>query len=177
MGIETLAMVALASSVGSGVIGAVGASDSADASADAANYRAQVATNNATLANRQATYDTQVGDIQSMQSGRQTRARMGSVRATEGANGIDVNSGSAVDLQRDVAQQGALDGLTIRNNAARKAYTDQINSQSYTGEASLDRSQASDAETAGFVNSFGSILGSASKVADKWSSLKTAGAL
>lgn len=175
MGIETLVIAGLVASAASGAISAEGASEAGGAAADSANYRSQVAANNAILAQRQTTYDTQQGDIQAMESGMKTRQAMGAVRSTEGANGIDVNSGTAVDLQRDVAQQGALDALTIRNNAARKAYNDTIAADSDSADATLFSSQASDAQSAGFTNSFGSILGSASSVSDKWASFQQKG--
>jgi hypothetical protein len=46
---------------------------------------------------------------------------IGTQRATQAASGIDVNFGSAVDVQADTAYLGELDALMIRNNAAREA--------------------------------------------------------
>lgn len=47
---------------------------------------------------------------------------IGSQRAAYAAQGIDVASGSSVEVQADTAKQGELDALTIRTNAAREAW-------------------------------------------------------
>lgn len=46
---------------------------------------------------------------------------IGSQRAALAASGVDVNTGSAADVQADTAAMSALDAQTIKNNAAREA--------------------------------------------------------
>lgn len=60
------------------------------------------------------------------QFGMGIRAEIGAQRASYGAQGIDVNLGSALDVQTDTAYQGALDALTIRVNGAREAWGFQV---------------------------------------------------
>lgn len=47
---------------------------------------------------------------------------IGSARAVQAASGIDVNYGSAVDVQADIAELTELDALTIRTNTMREAW-------------------------------------------------------
>lgn len=51
-----------------------------------------------------------------------TRQLIGSQRAALAANGVSLDTGSALDVQTDSARMGALDEATIRNNAAREAW-------------------------------------------------------
>jgi len=51
-----------------------------------------------------------------------TRRTVGAQRAALAAQGIDVDSGSAREIQDDTRLQGALDELTVKNNAWREAW-------------------------------------------------------
>jgi hypothetical protein len=51
-----------------------------------------------------------------------TRRLIGSQRAAQAASGVDIGSGSAVDVQEDTRVQGERDALTIKNNAWREAF-------------------------------------------------------
>lgn len=53
---------------------------------------------------------------------RKTRNIIGSQRAAFAAQGIDVESGSAAEIQADTAALSAADELTIRNNSYREAF-------------------------------------------------------
>lgn len=77
---------------------------------------------------------------------------VGTQRSVQAANGIDVNSGSAAQLQDDTAMLGELDALTIQNNAAREAY-------GYRVQAKQDILNASQTVQNGKTAAMGSILG------------------
>lgn len=77
---------------------------------------------------------------------------VGTQRSVQAANGIDVNSGSAAQLQDDTAMLGELDALTIQNNAAREAY-------GYRVQAKQDILNASQTVQNGKTAANGSILG------------------
>lgn len=77
---------------------------------------------------------------------------VGTQRSAQAANGIDVNSGSAAQLQDDTAMLGELDALTIQNNAAREAY-------GYRVQAKQDILNASQTVQNGKTAAMGSILG------------------
>lgn len=77
---------------------------------------------NAAFAEQAALDATRRGEFESDQSRIANRELIGAQRAGFAANGVDVNSGSAANLQDDAAALGELDALTIRNNAAREAW-------------------------------------------------------
>lgn len=81
-----------------------------------------------------------------------TGQAVGTQRSVQAANGIDVNSGSAAQIQDDTAMLGELDALTIQNNAAREAY-------GYRVQARQDLLNASQTVQNGKTAAMGSILG------------------
>lgn len=161
------------------VIGAVGAATSAfgsyesgQATAAADSYQAQVAANNAKLAQQQGKLDIQSGEIAAVDQGLKTKAKVGSEKASQGASGIDVNSGSAVDVRAGTAQTGMVDALTIRSGAAKKAYADEVQANSDTAQGALDTMGASQAETAGDLGAAGTLLSGASTVGNNYAKLQ-----
>lgn len=52
----------------------------------------------------------------------QTKQLIGSQRAALAAQGINIDSGSALDIQADTARQGEIDAITVKNNAWREAW-------------------------------------------------------
>jgi hypothetical protein len=82
----------------------------------------------------------------------------GKQRATMGASGVELTSGSFADVLQDTAMLGELDALTIRSNAQREAY-------GYQSQAAVSGYEASAAKTAGWMNAGGSLLSGASNLA------------
>jgi hypothetical protein len=153
--------------VGAGV-GAYGAIQSGEAQQAAANYQAQVARNNATIAGQNAAYATAAGNAQAEQSTMKTNAVVGAMMAGQAASGIDVGSGSALDTRTSQKEVGALEVGTIRNQAAWKAYGYQTQSMSDTAQAGLDTAQGSAAATAGDIGGVSSVLGGAASAGSKY---------
>ena len=94
----------------------------ASAARAAGRYEQQVAERNATIADQQAEQARQIGNIEEERQLRRVRAALGAQRAALAANGIDVNSGTALDLQAETAGFGAADALNLRSNALREAW-------------------------------------------------------
>ena len=92
------------------------------------------------------------GDVQADQYRRQVGQMIGSQRSGFAANGIDVNSGTAAEIQDDTAAFGEFDALTIANNAAREAW-------GYRVGADNDRMNARMAQSNAKGAAAGSILG------------------
>lgn len=69
----------------------------------------------------------------------QLQGTIATQRAEFAGQGVDVGSGSALDVQKDTAYQGELDALTIRTNAARAAWGFTTNAQSETLTANATR--------------------------------------
>ncbi len=174
MGIDPISLTvgSLALSALSAGAGAVGAIQSASAQSDAAKYQAQVSANNAIIANQNAAYATQAGEQAATVEGLKSAASAGAVRTGIAGNGIDVNTGSAADVQAQQRQAGLLDTETVRQNAAMQNYGFRTQSTGFTAESQLQRARAAQATTAGDIGAAGSLLGGASSVASKWSNFQ-----
>ena len=64
---------------------------------------------------------------------------IGSQRASMAAQGIEVNADSALDIQLETKELGAVDAQTIRNNAFREATGYRIQSIGYSSQAGYTR--------------------------------------
>lgn len=162
-----------------------------EASAQASAYLAAVARNNAIISRQNAEYERAVGDVVAAEKTRETTERVSSIRAWQGARGVDVNTGSTAQVQDSQRLVGALDAATILSNAARKAYGYTVEGVNFENEGifrdmtarayraaggtALDLgSKSADAfRTAGGLGAAGSILGGVSSVSDKWLSYKS----
>lgn len=159
----------VAGALGSG-ISAIGAISSADAQAQTASYQAQVARNNATIANQNAAYSIKAGEAQATAQGLKSRAELGAAVAGLAASGVDVNSGSAADVQTTQREFGQLDTEQTRQNAQLQAYGYRSQSSNFTAEATLEQQKADQAPTAGLLTAGGDLLSGASSLASKWNS-------
>lgn len=119
--------------MGAGIAGAVG---QANAQRMQGDYQKMVGDTNARLATMQAQDATTRGDRTAGQIQRQGKQMIGSQRAALAAQGVDVNSGSAADVQAGTAAMTAHDALTAKNNAWREAwgYQVQANQSSAAGQ-------------------------------------------
>lgn len=143
---------------------AAGAIEQGQAQSKAAAYQAQVATNNATIAKENANYATAAGEQSMVNQQKKTKATIGAITAGQGANNLDVNSGSDLQVRTSAAQLGQLDALTIKNNAARTAWNEENQASSYTAQSQLDTSESKSSSLAGFINAGNSVLGGASSI-------------
>lgn len=136
-------------------------------------YNAQIAQNNAIIAQQNAAFEGEQGAANAGIEQQKTRAQVGDIKASQAANGINVNTGSAVDVRAGAAELGKLDAITIRSNAARAAYGYQTQAASDSAQAQLDRAKAKNASTAGYINAGTTLLNQGasagqSGVFDKW---------
>ena len=77
---------------------------------------------NADMADIQAEDAVKRGDNEAVKLLQQANGIKGQQRVTAATNGVDVSSGSALDVQRDTEALSALDAIQIRNNAWREAF-------------------------------------------------------
>src|SRR5262249_31430250 len=100
--------------------------------------------------------------------GMKTRATISQTRAMQGAGGLDVNTGTNVAVRSSELELGQFDQAVIRNNAARRAYGQEVMGFQETAKANLYGMAASTSETAGMFGAFTSILGAGGSFASKW---------
>lgn len=172
--VAAIAAVA-ASVIGAGVT-AYSAEASGAAQSKAASYQAQVALNNQQTANNNAAAATAAGAAQEQQNAMKTRAEVGAQLAEQASSGLDVNSGSAVDVRKSTSMLGELSGLNIVNNAARQAYAYQTQSSNFGAQAQLDTMEASSATAAGNIGAAGSIISGLGSAGSMYSQFQQTGA-
>lgn len=132
-------------------------------------YKQQVANQNAALATIQSQDALNRGEYSANQSNIKTKQLIGQQRADMAAQGVDVNSGSAADVQSSTSAIGALDALTIRNNAYRESFGYKVQSlnDTYSGQFAADsaNTQATNTLLTGGMNAVSSGLKSGSQFA------------
>jgi hypothetical protein len=159
----TMAVGGIASSV-------IGGGMNAMARSQSANYNAQVARNNQTIANQNASLSLQQGQQQEENQRLKTGEQIGSIVAGQAASGVNPNTGSALNVRASAAEVGELDAETIRYNAGLKARDLLYQGSMYGAQAQLDSSQGE----WGVANS---LLSGASSVAGKWLSYQQSGSV
>lgn len=166
----------------SAAAGVGGALVSGAASANAADYQAKVAENNATIAQQNADAATQAGETQAAQKSRQGAERQSAVKAAIAANGLDVNTGSPVDVEAGGREVAATDTETTLHNALLTAYGYRTQETGYEAQAGLDTQASSAAEIGGDIGAAGSFLNATpqtgnigSKIANLFSSSSSSG--
>jgi hypothetical protein len=170
MGATSLGLTALG-----GVTGALGAIQQGKAQAASARFNAAVAGINAQQAERNAQMASEAGMAQAAMRERQTRAEVGQLKANQAASGIDVNSGSALDVRSSAAELGELDALTVRSNATKEAYGYSTQANSFRNEAGLENAEAENDETAGNVGAASTLLGAAGSGFDNYTKYRMQG--
>lgn len=163
-----LAYGGLAASGLSAATGAVGAATSGAAARQAAQYNAQIAGINQQVSEQNAIQATQAGEQQAGMSQQKTRATVGAIKAGQAASGVDINSGSAVDVRSSAAQLGELDAINIRANAARTAYGYGNQAAGFGAQAQLDKLTGENAGVAGDIGAATTFLGGAGNAALNW---------
>ncbi len=158
-----------------GILGAVGAGVSAVGSIEggiaqgqSANYQAQVARNNAIIAEQNSVHAEQAGEEQAQEQSLKSAAMGGRIKAGQAANGVDVNSGSAVDVQTSDREEGKLDTENVFNNAQLQAYGYRTQATNYEATAGLDQTAADEAPIEGVLGATGGLLSNASSLGFKW---------
>jgi Zn-dependent metalloprotease len=159
--------IALAVTAVSGVVAAGGAVMQGQAQAKQAKYQAAVETNNATIAGWQAQDATQRGQIEEQRQRLATARLRGAQRAGMASNGVEIDSGSPLDVLMDTAQLGQLDALTIRSNAEREAYGLRNQQSNLTAQAGLTRMAGRSAQTAGYISAGSTLLSTAATAYDR----------
>lgn len=126
------ASAAIGLMVAGGVTSAAGQYESGKANQELANH-------NARIAEIQADDALARGREAEGIHRKRTKAIIGSQRARFGAQGVEINDGSALDVQADTAYLGELDALTIRNNAAREAWGYKVQAEDNRARGRISR--------------------------------------
>lgn len=169
------APLALAGGIAGAGLGAFGQIAGGNATKAADYYSSAVAQNNAITAQRNAAYAVAAGQREAADQSLKNAQVAGKIKTGQAASGVDVNSGSAVDVQASSRGLGQLDTETKLNNAALTAYGYQTQATSDLAQAKLDQAAGSQAQEGADIGAAGSLLSSASSVGLKYSQLFPSG--
>ena len=133
-------------------LGVASAASSAYGSIKQGNESKKLADYNAGIADAQATDALARGREDEDRFRTDARRIKGTQRAAIAASGVEVDSGSARDIQADAASLGELDALTIRHNAEREAW-------GFGVDAENSRRQGRNAQSAGRNQAIGTTIG------------------
>jgi hypothetical protein len=116
------AMTMAALAVGQGVMELSSAYSQSEAKKLQGKYQKELFDHNSRMAGLQAEDALRRGDREANQQRKKARQVQGSQRAALAAQGIDVDLGSAAEIQDETIVQGERDAQTVRNNAWREAW-------------------------------------------------------
>ena len=136
--------------VAGAAVSAVGTVASGMAAKEQGNTQAE-------LYRRQAAREEQIGMLNSKREEKKNKQIQASQRALLGAKGVDMTEGSALLVQSELAEEGKLNEMLIKNNA--EAAADTARSQGV-----IAKMQGKNAQTASYFRA-GSTLLQAGKVA------------
>lgn len=157
------------------VLQAGGAYEAGNAQSQMYGYQAQVAANNATIERSNAAQTLAAGNVQESDQKLKTGEIVGSQRAAQASNGLDVNFGSNVDVRNSTQSVGDLDAAMIHYNAARTAYGQKLTANNFQDQAELDTQAAKNSKQAGALKALTTLIGGASSTASKYNQFKLAG--
>lgn len=175
MGAAAIGGIGLGASLGGGLLSAFGAHQAGQRQQDMYNYQAQVAKINADIDKQNAAYARNKGEIEAQQYGQKAAQQRGQIVVAQAASGLDINSGSAVDVRRSQGTLTRTDLNQIRSNAAKVAYDYDVKSTMDLNQATLDTMAGENAAKAGNINAMSSILGTVGSVSSKWMQGNTMG--
>lgn len=172
-----LGTLGTALSIGSSIFGAIGSISKGMSESNAASYNAQVSTNNAKIAKQNASYAAQEGEQREAMQQQKTRAEVAAIKANQAASGVDVNSGSALDVRSSAAETGQLNAITLKSNAIRQAYGFQTEATNDMAQASLDKSEAKSDMLGGIIGGATTFLGGVGSAATAYGTYQRSGGL
>lgn len=128
------AMLAIAA--GGSLLNAYGQSEAIKAKSD---FDAKQFELNSRIADMQSDEAIKQGDKAAAAQKTQAKRVVGAQRAALAAQGINIDSGSALDIQQETAEMGAVDAMTIKNNAWRESWGYKMNAANMRGQADITR--------------------------------------
>lgn len=79
------------------------------------------------------------GDKEAVAKQKQTKQLIGAQKVALAASGVEIDSGSALDIMEDTAAIGASDVMTIKNNAWREAWGYKVQANNLKGQSEFSR--------------------------------------
>lgn len=182
-----LGAAGLISNLAGGFAGAQGKLQTGRANSMASYYQAAVAANNAALANQAAGRATAAGIAKTQDVGLKGAANLGSIKTEQAANGVDVNSGSALNVQSSARRENQISTERTMQNAEEQAWGYRVQASNEMAQAALDAQSGKNIEqgaqtgaTAQEAGALGTallgvpgtgLLGAAQALSSKWQNI------
>ena len=135
--------------------------------------RLRLRSNNAIIAQQNANYAIQAGEVQTANQGLKERSEAGRLTSQIAANNLDVNTGSARDVRTSQAEIGQQNVNQVAQNAQLTAYGYRTQASSFEAESKLQQAEAPLDVTGGVLSGLGTLAASAPNVGLKWAALAT----
>lgn len=139
--------------------------------AKAQEYQAAVQSNNAIIADRQASDRVAQGEKEELQHRLRVAQLMGEQRAQFAANGVvlDQADTSPLAILEDTAAFGEYDAQVIRENARREAEALRYEAAGYRVDSAFSQQQAGATRVGGYLSAGASLLSGAGRVSSAYS--------
>lgn len=170
-----VAAVSALATVASTVVGMQAQGQQADAAAQQARYSQAVAYKNAQIADTNARDARAAGVAAEEQQRLKTSQLQGRQTAVLAANGVDLASGSPLDILGDTAAMGEQDALNTRGNAERQARGYETQASNFRDDGQLAGMRSANAEEAGQTAQISTLVSGVGSVADKWYKMSNGG--
>lgn len=131
-------------------------------------YQAGVADINAQISKQNGDLARVQGEAQAAKYGLAAGQRAGQIKVAQASSGLDINSGSAAQVQKSNQIVTNMDLDTIRSNAVKTAYDYDVNAVGFENQSKLYQMGGDNALAASKISAEASMIGTASSVAGKW---------
>lgn len=150
----------------SAIASALGSFNSSSATKASDQYQSEIASNNAQIAQMQSSAALARGQQMVGAEELKTASTISTERANYAASGVDVTSGSAVDVQASTKFIGNVDAATIQDNALQQAWGYSVAATNATNAQQFYQSSANNINPV--TSAATGFLTSANTVASKW---------
>lgn len=134
---STAAITSMVSSTVSGAYSLTSGFQNAAAYQSQGEFQRQQYEFNAKMAEYQGEQAIKRGVTDSLNAKKMAKRMIGSQRAAYAAQGIEVDEGSALDVQVDTAIQAEKDAITIKNNSIREAFGYKVQAVDLRGQGMI----------------------------------------
>lgn len=139
-------------------IQAIGTLASAGAQYQSAQYGKAMAEQNAKLAEQQGLASLRQGALEQERIARRARQIQGQQRALYGASGVDISSGSPLEIQASTEYMAAQDKALVRYNAELKKWGFDVEAANYKAQAQQYGNMGKSAIVGGLLGAGSTIL-------------------
>lgn len=173
----TLAAISIGATAAGGLTKAFGSIMGGEASSSMYKYQSSVAQVNKKIAEQNADYAIKAGESSAQREGMKGRFEFGALKTGRAASGFQVGTGSNERVLESKEAINTYNQSVIRSNAAKQAYGYKVDAMTAGAQSQMYKMAASNAETSGLIEGFGSLVSTAGSVAGKWQTAQQEGIL